>query len=124
MTRIIIEAIRPEQARLAVYREEGCGDWSWQPNGDLLVTVTSRGDSDVIDRSELFLIAFHEMVEAFLCRHAGVPQAAVDAFDMNYEGEAEPGSHPDAPYFRQHKAACILESMLAVLLGRYDWAVE
>ena len=122
--KIIIEAVPIKQARLACYAAEGYGDWYYdRVTGDLRIQVMTEGDCDVIDRTDLFLIAWHELAEAILCRHAGVSQGAVDAFDMSFEGE-NPGGEAAAPYFRQHKAACIVESMLAVLLGRYDWAVE
>jgi hypothetical protein len=125
MTRIIIEAVTPAQARLPVYAQEGCGDWFSDRDGNLLIQVVTEGERDVMDRSDLFLIALHELVEAVLCRHTGVPQGAVDAFDMKFIGEGEPGDHLDAPYQRQHRASMMIEHLMAIFLGRYDYgAVE
>lgn len=120
MSRIIIEAIQPKQARLAVYAQPGCGDWWYDRDGTLRIQVVADGEMDVIDRQDLFLLAFHELSEAFLCRHSGVVQGAVDAFDKGFTGEGEPGDAEDSPYKTQHRKAMMLEHLMALFLGRYD----
>jgi hypothetical protein len=84
------------------------GDWYLDPaSGKLMVKVSDTGDW----RADA-LIAVHELVEALLCRAAGVEQHAVDAFDMAYKGDGEPGDQPDAPYHEQHKAATAVEKFM------------
>lgn len=119
MTRIIIEAIPPGKMRLEAYRSEGCGDWYYsRENGDLHIKVAF--DTDILDDDEAFLLAIHELSEAFLCFRAGITEGMVDAFDMAFTGEGEPGDDPAAPYRKQHRAACLLEHTLALLMGRFD----
>jgi hypothetical protein len=72
------------------------------------------------------LVATHELIEAILCRQAGISERAVDAFDKHYKAHrkdddmSEPGDSPAAPYHRQHVAATKIERELAALLG-VDW---
>ena len=74
------------------------------------------------------LIAIHELVEAVLCRHAGITQEAVDAFDIAHPEAPEPGDLTDAPYRHQHAIASGIERLLAAELGvdwlEYDKAIE
>ena len=87
-------------------------------NGDLLISVSKMSDP----RYET-LVAAHELIEAMLCRQAGISERAVDAFDRHYEAhrkagdQSEPGDDPRAPYHRQHVAATKIERELAALLG-------
>jgi len=114
-TRIIIEAVPPEQMRLPAYRQEGFGDWYVdRETGDIRVTVAG---GDVWDQPELFLLALHELTEARLCFAAGVVQGAVDTFDAAFTGDGEPGDAPDAPYRVQHRQACMIEHLAALFLG-------
>lgn len=118
MSRIIIEAVPADKMRLDAYKAEGCGDWYWSPIGDLHIKVVG---ADVMDQDEVFLVALHEMIEAKLCLKTGVTQGAVDSFDAAFKGEGEPGDDPAAPYQRQHRGAALVEHMVAVLLGIYNY---
>lgn len=121
--RIIIEAIDHKDQRY-----DTSGDWYFdRSNGDLHIKVDG---ADVLDQDEAFLIALHELVEAKLCHKAGVTEGAVDAFDFKFEAdraagkhseEAEPGDHPDAPYRKEHRCAMLIEHMMAIFLGRFDY---
>lgn len=72
------------------------------------------------------LIAVHELVEVLKCKHDGVTQEQVDAFDIAYEKnrpeavDSEPGDSPDAPYRQQHCLATGIERIMAAALG-VDW---
>jgi len=98
------------------------GDWYFTKAGNLQIRVSRLSDP----RYET-LVAVHELVEAVLCREAGVSEREVDAFDMAYERHrkpgdlGEPGDDPRAPYHRQHAAATWFEKALAGKLG-VDWA--
>jgi len=97
--------------------------------GVLYITVSKMTDW----RYEL-LVAVHELVEVSLCKHRGIKQAEVDAFDIAFEKNRlpgntdEPGSDPDAPYQREHWFATNLESLLAAELDvnwfKYEKAVN
>ena len=89
-----------------------CGDWLWEPNGDLLIRVSETGDW----RANA-AIAVHELVEVLLCKQEGIGQEAVDAFDLAYKGDDEPGDDPAAPYNRQHCFATAVERMLIAAFG-------
>lgn len=78
--------------------------------------------SHLKDRREMFLIAIHELIEAFLCECAGITEQQVDDFDMNYAEKAvsdpdEPGDYPKAPYYHQHQIATGIERILAAEAG-------
>lgn len=118
-TRIIIEAVPPEEMRLEAYKEAGFGDWYFCPDtGDLHIKVAG---ADVWDEEKLFLIALHELSEARLCYRAGVTQGAVDAFDATFEGHGEPGDDIAAPYRVQHRQAMIIEHLMALFLGKTNY---
>jgi len=97
------------------------GDWRFLPGGNLLIKVSKMSDP----RYET-LVATHELVEAVLCKQAGVSEEAVTAFDVAYEKNrkdgdlSEPGDDPKAPYHDQHLAASELERLLAAWL-QVDW---
>ena len=103
------------------------GDWYATPNrtgskeifeGQALIINVS----EELPRKEQFLVAIHELIEAFLCECAGVPQEAVDKFDMQFNNDfgIEPGDDSSAPYYRQHQIASGIERMLAAEVG-VDW---
>jgi hypothetical protein len=118
LTRIIIEAVPPDQMRLDAYKEEGCGDWYFDAVGDLHIRVAG---ADALDQDDVFLIALHELIEAKLCLRDGVTQGAVDAFDSAFTGDGEPGDNPVAPYRKQHRVAMLIEHQLALMMGKYDY---
>jgi hypothetical protein len=110
---IVIDTIPHSQQRYPTV-----GDWQGDKAGNLHITVSRMSDQ----RYE-FLVAAHEMIEAYLAIHAGVSPEAVDKFDRAYEGkrkrgdESEPGDDPRAPYHREHVFATKIERQLAVELG-------
>jgi len=124
--KIVIETIPHQDQRYPT-----CGDWFYGPDGTLHIKVTQLSDW----RHEA-LIAVHELVEVLCCKHRGISQEQVDAFDMAYEAKRdnklkdpeypeeakwiltaeEPGDHTDAPYRSEHCAATGVERMLAALM--------
>jgi hypothetical protein len=114
MKSILLEAVPREQMRPPYDREEGlCGDWFTDDAGNMVVRVAA----DSLDDDQAFLYALHELVEARLCAKAGVSQEAVDAFDREYKGDGEPGGAADCVYRRQHRQACLVEFLVADMLG-------
>ena len=100
------------------------GDWRFTPEGDLEIRVSKMSDW----RYEC-LVAFHELCEVLICKHLGITQEAVDAFDIQFENDRaaglhtedeEPGDYKDAPYRVQHFIATNCERILAISLG-VDW---
>lgn len=100
------------------------GDWQWDENGNLKISV-----SDMDNWKYEMLVALHEMVEVLLCKDRGIRQVDVDRFDVQFEREreegmqsadAEPGDSPDAPYRKEHFFATNLERLLAAEL-KVDW---
>jgi hypothetical protein len=92
------------------------GDWVFNEDGHLHVTVAEHEKND----RSAFLVALHEMVEAFLCKEAGIEEEAVSDFDIAHPELAEPGDSPEAPYHEQHKVALEVEKLVARALRR-DW---
>jgi len=91
-------------------RYDTLGDWQW--SGDTLHIRAAQGPG-----WQPFLVALHEMTEAVLCEQGGIPEAAVDAWDLSFRGEGEPGDDPACPYRTEHRAACIVEFLMASFLG-------
>jgi hypothetical protein len=89
------------------------GDWK-NKDCTTVVEVADTGNDDYN-----FLLLIHELVEAYLCRKAGVTTEEVDTFDINMAqmGDYEPGENPQAPYYKQHQFANIIELLVARELG-------
>ncbi len=109
-------------------RYETCGDWTVKDNELSKIIV-----SDIENSDYEFLIAVHELIEAYLCVKNGVKQAIVDEFDTEYESaresglnakcgckptsDSEPGDDKHAPYRQYHQFATHIEKKLAKKLG-------
>ena len=87
-------------------------DWFFDGNGDLQVRVSKLSDW----RREMCL-AFHEAIEAVLCKFNGVSQQAVDDFDKQYDAthasDLNAGDDPLAPYAHEHSIATAVERIIA-----------
>jgi len=102
-------------------RYDTAGDWFWaapESAQHLVIRVSDTGHW----RSNM-LVALHELVEALLCYKDGIPQEAVDHFDMvvfpatDWAAKGfEPGDHPKCPYGPQHSFATGIERLMAVAL--------
>jgi len=94
----------------------------WRTDGSTLrVNATAGGDLG-------FLVALHEMIEAWLCMAHDITAEQVDTFDDLFDSEDhadedEPGDDPRSPYRRQHRFACTIEFMTALELGLVDYGV-
>jgi hypothetical protein len=96
------------------------GDWYLDETGALRVVVAKDDGVNPIGVDEQKLILLHELVEVWLCEKKGITQKQVDEFDFAFEKrceEGEPGDHPDAPYRVQHRAAMLIEHMMAHFMG-------
>ncbi len=117
---IEINLIEHSQARYATWAD-------WTQDGK----KTTISVSEVGDWRYHRLAAIHELFEETLCRHLGITQSDVDAFDIPYEtrrmaGEKyancgceitdDPGSDVHAPYRIPHVYAESVEYGLAKLL--------
>lgn len=91
------------------------GDWEWLPGGDLKCTVADYGNED-----GSFLVGLHELVEAWLCRKAGIREDEVSKFDIDNPSLLEPGDSPDAPYNKQHQIAAAVEKIVCEAMS-IDW---
>ncbi len=119
MKKIVIESVPHKNQRYPTV-----GDW-FERKGVQRFCVSKMPDW----RWE-FLVVIHELIEWALCRHEGIPEKPITAFDEQFEKkrklgyyhiEDEPGDHPDAPYRRQHFLATSIERILAFAL-HVDWA--
>ena len=107
-------------------RYDTCGDWKFEENGDLTITVS------LMDNWKYeMLVAFHELIEVLLCKDRNITDEQVMAFDRMFEemrtkypsivGDREPGNDPAAPYAREHQTATGMEHAMAAELG-VDWS--
>ena len=99
----------------------GCpslGDY-WRNHKDL-INIRSL---DIGNQDYEFLIMLHEMIEEYLCTKRGVKEQDIQAFDNEFDKKAlecEPGDDPQAPYYKEHQIATIIERLVAYELG-IDW---
>jgi hypothetical protein len=106
----------------------------WRDAGEAGGEVLQIRVSRMRDRRYEFLVALHELIEAFLCDWRGIPFGKITRFDIEYEsrrrhGEpVEPGDSIRAPYRREHQFAERIERIVAheleVEWSRYSRAVE
>lgn len=88
------------------------GDWLFDGFGNLHIKVVDTKDIKVD-----LPIAIHELIEAVLCKINRISQFDVDMWDLSYDEidvlnmnkPDEPGEHPEAPYFKEHRIACNVE---------------
>jgi hypothetical protein len=94
-------------------RYDTVGDWQFnETTGQLTIWV-----SDLNNWRYELLVGVHELVEALLCSHGKITQEKVDAFDLKYDGDGEPGDEPNCPYRGPHCIATGIERILAAVLG-------
>lgn len=62
------------------------------------------------------LIFFHALVEQVLCYSNKITDEQVSEWDMRHTHCDDPGSHEEAPYFREHKSAEEIEAMISTYL--------
>jgi hypothetical protein len=102
-------------------RYETVGDYYLDDAG-----VTQVRISDMQNEDYAFLVMIHELIEERLTRKRGIPEAAIKAFDEEFEAnrkpgdDSEPGWAPDCPYRKEHAFAENIERMVAHELG-VDW---
>lgn len=101
------------------HRYPTVGDWLIRPTADRVPHFEIRV-SRLKNPDHDFLLAIHEMIEAYLCWRYGVTDEAVTAWDIAWKEDTEPGEDPRAPYYFQHTVASAIERYLALIL-RADW---
>lgn len=122
---VAIRTVTPDEIRNA-----DVGDWRHLSPPDDMHQVFSVFVRPLGDWRHEFLVAIHELVECALCRHRGITDATVTAFDAEAtaNGIAEPGNLPDAPYAYEHACATTIEMLMANHLGirwaEYDKAID
>ncbi|MDD5152596.1 MAG: hypothetical protein PHS95_01180 [Candidatus Pacebacteria bacterium] len=87
------------------------GDWVFEGD-EIKIMVSDTGDPRMNA-----LVGVHELVEVLLCKDRGISQSDVDKFDMGHPELSDPGSHPDAPYKKEHEFATKVEKMLCDEFG-------
>lgn len=92
------------------------GDWYMNVDGETLIIKVS--DTSISEFN--FLIAVHELVEAYTCNIRRVSPDEVDSWDRDHIDSDDPGSLIGCPYFMPHFLATIVEMVLAIFFG-VDW---
>ena len=88
------------------------GDWYFRRG--LQVRV-----SDMRNWKYELLVAFHEIIETYLCKDRGISEKEVTKFDIESDLD-DPGRSKKAPYHKEHIFAEKLEKRFAKELG-VDW---
>lgn len=97
-----------------------CGDWQFINPEYLVIRVSEMGNPDYE-----FLVAAHEMIEAWLAvkRSGAGVEKVLDSFDMEYENNrkdgdtSEPGDDPNCPVYLEHQITTGVERILAGLMN-------
>jgi hypothetical protein len=89
------------------------GDWVFSDEEKTLTIFVSA----LSDQKYEFLVALHELVEAYLCQCSGIPGEKVDQFDLGFIDGDEPGDKSDCPYRDQHSIASGIERTISGVLG-------
>ena len=106
--------IRIEVLPYSQMRYPTLGDWFADQHG-AVIQVADLGNWRMN-----YLVAMHEMIEAALCQHLGIPESVVLAWDKANPESDDPGALEGAPYRDQHLMAEKFERRLAQELG-VDW---
>ena len=110
--RIVVDTIPHKDQRY-----ETPGDWVWETDGTLHIYVSDMGDENYN-----FLVANHELQEAWLCKDRKISPNQVDKFDINFESnrkqgdDSEPGDDVNAPYRNEHCIATGIERILCAVM--------
>jgi hypothetical protein len=97
------------------------GDYYTNEKGEKVFVV-----SDMKDWRYEILTAIHELIESAICKHGGITEEEIDAFDIEYSEQrpkgdtSEPGDNTKAPYHEAHAFADKIEKELAKELG-VEW---
>lgn len=119
--KIDIKSRKPEDMRY-----DTLGDWYYERD-TLVIDVADRCPDGHLSPDQQFLIALHELVEAWLCDAKGITQATVDHWDFGEdEGRLvsfaeEPGDAPGCPYRKEHRFAMLIEHLMAHELGLVNY---
>ena len=95
-------------------RYKTVGDY-WVFPGVINVRVSDTGRNDYS-----FLIAIHEIIEAYLTYKRGIEETKIMAFDIAHSLSEEPGAEPDSPYYQEHLFATAIEMLVAEQL-KINW---
>lgn len=115
MKQIRIRTIPHDQQRYPTV-----GDYQEKP-GIIEIAI-----SDMANWQYEAMVAVHELVEKILVNARKIPEASIDAFDMEFEKNrkpgdlSEPGDNVNAPYFNEHAFATHVERQLCGEL-ELDW---
>jgi hypothetical protein len=116
MNEITIKFVDKDQIR-----NEGCGDYLYDPEGNLIVKAYLKDDNSY---DYAFLIAIHELVEAWLTNHRGIEEQDIDEYDrmiVERGGVAdEAGNEFDCIYKKEHRFSENIERQIAHEMN-IDW---
>ena len=105
-TKINIEIIPLKEQRYVTY-----GDY-WFDENNVLQVRASKEDihGNPFDERFIYGIILHELFEFGIISHKGISIDKIEEFDKLYNG-SDPGSHPEAPYHKEHMEALAVEEM-------------
>ena len=92
-------------------RYDTCGDY-WIFPGLINIRVSDMGNEDYN-----FLVAVHEIIEAYLTNKRGIREEDITEFDKRFKGDGEPGDAENSPYRLEHQFADMIEKLIADEIG-------
>lgn len=100
-------------------RYDTAGDY-FKKGGELHIRVSK------MNAEHEFYVALHELIEWYGIEQAGVSIDSIDQFDIEFEKKrkagdlSEPGDDLNAPYYKEHQFATLIERMVVEHFGG-DW---
>ena len=84
----------------------------WFDENNVLQVRASKEDihGNPFDERFIYGIILHELFEFGIISHKGISIDKIEEFDKLYNG-SDPGSHPEAPYHKEHMEALAVEEM-------------
>ena len=106
--------IKEINIKVIPYREqryETYGDYWFDENKVLQVRASSEDNNGrPFDSRFIYGIILHELFELGVVQYRNISIDKIEEFDKAYLG-SDPGSHPEAPYHKEHMKALAVEEM-------------
>ena len=90
-------------------RYDSVGDYGRTKTNDWIVVSKQKGY--IKNEDELKSVALHELVEFWLCLKRGIKLKDIDKWDLQHQGDYEPGEVKGCYYYNEHRFANKIEKM-------------
>ena len=97
------------QQKKSEMRYDTVGDYEDKKDHTRISVSKQKGYAETED--DLKGIALHELVEMWLCQKRGIKFKDIDKWDLQHQGDYEPGEVKGCCYYNEHRFANKIEKM-------------